>query len=261
MTFAKELEQLKEHDCKEGCLTIYLNTDQTSNDQQKGEWKIRLKNGLKKLEEYIHSSEHQNLAAYKKVKKQVQEEFNNLQLELPKSVVLIASATGKVLIKKLQISLENEFHWEKQPVLNQLERIQGQFPTEGIIFIQKEDIFTIETSLGEVKKELAYHLNFEDEDWKQYEGVAARERMASGANHRDKYQNRLEANQQRWYKTLAGTIEKEAKIRGWTAIYLVGQPDATSEFEKYLDYIKVKKINKNYHKFTSKELVGQVLAS
>ncbi|WP_332696492.1 VLRF1 family aeRF1-type release factor [Halalkalibacter lacteus] len=261
MTFAKELQRLRERDCEEGCLTIYLNTDQTSNNQQKGEWKIRLKNGLKKLEEYIHSSEHHNLDAYKKVKKKAQEEMNHIQLELPKSIFLIASSNGEVLLKKLQISLDNEFHWEKQPDLNQLERVQEQFPTEGILFIQKEDIFAIETSLGEVKKELAYHLDLENEDWKQYEGVAARERMASGANHRDKYENRLEANKQRWYKRLAGTIEKEAKHRGWTKIYLVGQSDVTSDFEKYLDYIKVKKINKNYQKFTSKELVGQVLAS
>lgn len=34
-------------------LTIYLNTDRSDPNQQKGEWRIRLKNGLKRLEQYI----------------------------------------------------------------------------------------------------------------------------------------------------------------------------------------------------------------
>jgi hypothetical protein len=78
MTLLKELQQLKDQYCEEGVLTIFLNTDQTSNDQQKGEWKIRMKNGLKKLEEYNESSEQMHLHSYKKIKKKAISEINKL---------------------------------------------------------------------------------------------------------------------------------------------------------------------------------------
>lgn len=66
MALAEELRQLRKQRCEGGCLTIYLNTDQSIRNQKKGEWKIRLKNGLKKLEEYIAASNKEELAAYKK---------------------------------------------------------------------------------------------------------------------------------------------------------------------------------------------------
>ncbi|WP_227938966.1 VLRF1 family aeRF1-type release factor [Alkalihalobacillus deserti] len=261
MAILKELQQLKDQYCEEGVLTIYLNTDQTSNDQQKGEWKIRLKNGLKKLEEYIESSDRKHLSTYKKIKRKAKAEIVKLQLELPKSLVLIATANGDLFIKKLKLRVNNQFHWEKKPVISQLEQIQSDYPQEGILFIQKEDVFIIETSLGEVNNEISYELDLENEDWKQYEGVGARERMASSANHRDKYDQRVEAIQQRWYKHIASELDKKAKEKGWQHIYLVGEQELISEFVKHLKFINIKIINKNYTKFTSKEIVDQVLAS
>lgn len=261
MALLKELQELQGRTCEEGCLTMYLNTDQSSIDQQKGEWKIRLKNGLKKLEEYIEISESNNLAIYKKLKKRVISEVHDLQAEMPKSIVLIAAADGYWMLKKLQVRVENEFHWEKHPVLEQLKDIQNEFPKSGVLLIQKRDISTIETSLGEVNEELSYHWDLESEDWKQYEGVAASERIASSANHRDQYEQRFEANQHRWYKQLASIIQKQANNKGWNKIYLVGPPEQISEFEKHFSYENIEKVKKNFTNLKPHEVVSEVLAS
>lgn len=261
MTLTKELEQLKEQYCEKGILTIYLSTDQTSNDQQKGEWKIRLKNGLKRLEEYIQSSDEKNVKTYKTLKKKATEEILKLQTELPKSLVVLTFPSGELVVKRLQIKVENEFHWEKKPVIRQLENIQKEYPQEGIIFIQKEEVLVIKTSLTEVNSELGFDLEVDDEDWKQYEGVAASERMASSANHRDKYDQRIEALQQRWFKKLATILEKQAVEEGWQHIYLVGEPELVSEFKKHIAFPSRTVINKNYTKCSSKEIVNQVLVS
>ncbi|TWI53591.1 VLRF1 family aeRF1-type release factor [Halalkalibacter nanhaiisediminis] len=261
MVLKKELQKLQTQICKEGYLTIYLNTDQSSGDQQKGEWKIRLKNGLKKLEEYIEVSEKENINAYKKLKKRVTSEIHDLQADMPKSVLVIASADGDWLLEKLQIRVENEFHWEKQPILEQLEKLQRKFPKSGILLVQKRDLSIIETSLGEVLEQLSYQWDLENEDWKQYEGVAATERVASGANHRDQFEQRFEANQQRWYKQLASVIQKKAKNKGWQKIYLVGPPELINEFEKYLTYDEIDKIKKNFNDLKPHEIVNDVVAS
>ncbi|MCL7749121.1 VLRF1 family aeRF1-type release factor [Halalkalibacter alkaliphilus] len=261
MPLIKELRQFKNQSCNEGYLTIYLSTDQTSNDQQRGEWKIRLKNGLKKIEKYIEADNEATIKAYRHVKKKATEAIYAIQTELPKSIVLIASPNGDFFLRKLQIPVENTFYWDNEPKIEQLERLSKEYPTEGILFVQKEHVFMIETSLGEINIERLYNLEIEKEDWKQYDGIAASERMAKRANHRDKYEQRFEANQQRAFKDLANTIQKEADRNKWSTIYLVGEQGLTTEFEKQLLFPTVKIIDKNYKKFSSKEIVGQVLAS
>ena len=86
---------------------------------------------MKKLEEYIEVSEKENINVYKKLKKRVTSEIHDLQADMPKSVMVIASADGDWVLEKLQIRVENEFYWEKHPVLEQLEKLQRKFPKSG----------------------------------------------------------------------------------------------------------------------------------
>jgi hypothetical protein len=116
--------------------------------------------------------------------------------------------------------------------------------------------------MGEVKNEQEYQLILENEgDWKQYEGLAAGERMASSANDRDKYDQRHAAIQQRWYKQVASELDKKAINNGWKHIYLVGEKVLISEFKQSIKFSSVTTIYKNYTKCTSKEIINQVVAS
>ncbi|WP_088102332.1 VLRF1 family aeRF1-type release factor [Halalkalibacter urbisdiaboli] len=255
----KELQQMKSKNGERGCLTIYLNTDQSSNDQCKGEWKIRLKNGLNKLEEYIEASEADALPTFKKLKKQAMKSIEDLQTQLSKSLVFIGTKQ-EWRLEKLQVPVENEFYWEEEPMLEQLKSLTEKYPLTGIIVIQKMYMGIVETKLGEVISEYSYDRDIENEDWKQYEGVAATERIASGANHRDQFDQRVEANQHRWLKELASLIEKRADQQRWQEIYLVGS-EMSQEFRKYLLERKVRLIKKNLTNRKAHELVHEVLAS
>ncbi len=182
-----------------------------------------------------------------------------MQTSLPRSIVFLGSADGKWQLKRLHVSVENEFRWEKHPALEQLEHIQKAFPKVGVLVVQKLDVIAIETSLGKVERELSYTWDIDDEDWKEYEGTAASERMASGATHVDQFEQRLDANQQRWFKNLAQRIQQIAKQSGWHTIYLTGSAEAISEFKKHLTYRKVTVIKKNFTKFKSHEIITEVV--
>lgn len=261
MPLEKELQKLRDKQCAEGCLTIYLNTDQSSVDQKKGEWKIRLKNGLNKIEEYIQASSESELKSFKKLKKKASKEIPDMQTSLSRSLIFLGSADGEWEIKKLNVPVENEFRWENKPAIEQLEKIQQDYPKVGVLVIQKLDVFVIETSLGEVDREFAYSWDIEDEDWKEYEGIASADRTASGATHKDQYDQRFEANQQRWFKQLAQDIQKKAKEAGWQEIYVSGSNEAAGEFEKHLTFREVTVIPKNFTKIKGHEIVSEVLAS
>lgn len=149
MSLAKDIERFKQIHCDDGCLSIYLRTSLSSTDQQKGEWKIRLKNGLKKLEEYLEASENDaELKSFKRLKKLAEKNIKELSPNLPKSIVFIGSASGDLYVKKLQVPVENDFRWEHYPVVDQLENLEAKYPLSGIVMIQKTDVLAVETSLG-----------------------------------------------------------------------------------------------------------------
>src|SRR5690554_4181193 len=137
MGLAEDLENLKQFQCSQGkcVLSVYLNTDRSEKSQQQGEWKIRLKNGLKRLEEYLIASGNENeLKSYQILKEKVNKEILGNQTRLMKSVIIFASEEQNLWsVHYLQLPVNTSFNWEKTPVLDQLETLQLTFPKSGII--------------------------------------------------------------------------------------------------------------------------------
>ena len=54
MSLSKELQSLKDFYCEDRCvLSVYLNTYPGDPQQLNGGWKIHLKNGFKRIDEYL----------------------------------------------------------------------------------------------------------------------------------------------------------------------------------------------------------------
>lgn len=257
MALSERIGVLKHTQCEKGVLTIYLNTMRTNS-----EWKLRLKNGLKKLEQYIEARGNKTeLKDYRKLKKQILKEVKDQQLNLQKSIVIFASVDKEIWeLHHLQLTVENEFFWEDRPMLEQLEEIQKQFPSRGIIVVQQKEILAIDMSLGEVSDEAYFTLDIEKEDWRKYEGVAATERRASGANHKDRFEERMDVHINRSLKGIAPIIDQLAKAKKWQGIYMVGQPELVEEVKKHIKTGLVKVIPKNLYNQSSHQIVGEVLA-
>jgi protein required for attachment to host cells len=228
-------------------LSVYLNTDRSNQDQQKGEWKIRLKNGLRKLEEYLEaSSNDEPLKNYQKIKKKVEKEIQGNQTNLQKSVVIFASEDKDLWsVHYLQLPVETQFHWESSPVTDQLEKLQEEYPTAGIVLTNMDEIRIIDTALGEVNDTRTYTFDPEVEKWTFKDGMGATNAMQSGASHVDKVQQRFEENMQRFYKDIAGNIDQMKRDRKWKSVYLVGEPEMTRTLESQLRANVEKSVNKN----------------
>ncbi|MCD8509473.1 MAG: VLRF1 family aeRF1-type release factor [Bacillus sp. (in: Bacteria)] len=262
MALAKELEALKDFRCSEGkcVLSVYLNTDRASKNQQKGEWKIRLKNGLKRLEEYlIASGDKEQLKSYKKLKRKVDKEIKGNQSQLLKSVVIFASEEQNLWsVHYLQLPVETNFHWETAPVLDQLTKLQEDFPKSAIIMPSRDEIKIYDIDLGEVKDTRVYQFDPESEDWRFKTGTAATERMASGANHVDYYEQRFEENLYRFYKEIAGNIENMYREREWKVVYLVGEPEKVRTLKSQLKVEVHGAINKNLNNSDASKVLEEV---
>ncbi|MFB4165810.1 VLRF1 family aeRF1-type release factor [Alteribacillus sp. JSM 102045] len=260
MGLLEELKNYKKQHDDTGILTIYLNTDFGEGSQHKGEWKIRLKNGLKKIKEYVETSGTQEeQKTFKKLADLADQHIYDQQMNLQKSYIFMASADGNFHVERiLQVPVETEFHWEKKPVLNQLEEMQSSYPAAGIVMVQKSDVHFIDTALGEIREEKHFSWEVESEDWNQYEGNSATERISSGSTQVDEVQQRFEENRQRWYKNLAPVLDKEVKKRNQQGIYLVGNKESIRDLEKHLGAKVIDSIPKNLTSKSSHEVLNKV---
>lgn len=258
MALAEELKEIKSKQDELGILTIYLNTDLSEQD----EWKIRLKNGIKRLEEYAEKSgEKEGKKAVKYLLREANAYIYDQQKNMQKSLVLFASADGDLWTAKiLQVPVESSFQWDVAADTDQLEEIQEKYPAAGIIVTQQRDVTLIDVALGEVRDEKKFSWDLEKEDWVDYDDQSSPPSAADTSV--DDFQRRFEENKHRWYKNLAPVLTKELKNRGLNGSYFVGSKEAVSELTQHIgdSYIKGK-IAKNLGSKPTHEIVDQVYGS
>lgn len=220
-------------------LTFYLNTDPTSE-----EWKIRLKNGLKRTEEYHKVSNPDEVGTLAKIIKKVNVKVRDMQRNLATSLVCFASK-DEVLLYPFHFPVENDFTWRAEAHTEQLEQLFEKFMRTGVILLQANSVTLITSTLGELEDEVHYEIDFSTESWKRYRGLAYGGIISSSANHRHKFERRMRENQARWYRSITPTIRNYAKEKAWKSIYLVGPATLTEGLRKQLNQKITAEINRN----------------
>ncbi|SDX99846.1 VLRF1 family aeRF1-type release factor [Salimicrobium album] len=267
MDLKKEINKLENvHLMKpEKVFTMYLNTDPADPDQQGGEWKIHLKNGLNNFEHYLQedgdSDEKRN---YWAVKEKVQNYIDENEQHFGKSVVIIASADETVwFAERFQMPVETAFYWEEQPVVDQLKEMYKQFPKTGIILTQKENIKLIDAELAQLKDTKVYELDLNTEDWRLHQGghASGASTGSGGAKQSksDQYNERFEANRYRWYKSIAPKLDKQAKEHGWEQIIMVGDKEEVDDLRDNMNKEVDKIVNKNLLDHEEMKVINQIV--
>ncbi|WP_117148925.1 MULTISPECIES: VLRF1 family aeRF1-type release factor [Paraliobacillus] len=236
MRLNKELKELESLQVvkPEGILTMYLNTDPSDPEQSGGEWKIQLKNSMNSFENYLkQSDDKEELDKFKKVRKQVENFMFENQKNLKKSVIIFASSDQLTWFAEiLQLRVESTFYWQETPVLDQLKNLNQSYPKLGIVLAQQNQVKIIEAELGKIVNTELFELDLDTEDWRQFAGPRA---STSGKNlQTDQFDKRFEANQKRWYKNLAPTLDKVAKNHNWKKIYLAGEKEEALDLASYM---------------------------
>lgn len=239
--------------------TMYLNTDPSDPDQQGGKWKINLKNGLQKFEHYLKQDNNdEEIKNFKVIKEKVQDFISQNELNLQRGIFIVATADESIWVAEIvQVRLKSEFFLEERPALYQIQSLIKEFPKSGIILVRKNIIKIIESVMNEVTDTTYFELNLETENWHRKTGELA---GGPGAAKilTDNFDARYEANQQRWYKSIAPKLDKHAKDQEWEQIIIVGEGEATQivkdHMNKPIDHI----INKNMLEHSDSKVMKEV---
>ncbi|MEN2767972.1 VLRF1 family aeRF1-type release factor [Ornithinibacillus xuwenensis] len=245
--------------------SMYLNTDPSDPDQQGGEWRIHLKNGLNSFENYLEAEgDSEELRNYRSIKSKVQQYVKECELNLAKSIVIFATPDEKIwFAERFQMPVETVFYWEETAKIDQLKEMYQQFPKTGIVLTQKEAIKVIDSELGRLKDTKMYLLDLETEDWKEQTSQEnEQEPTELGGSHMkpDDFQQRFEANRYRLYKTFASKLDKLAKDKKWDCIYLVGDKVEAQDLMNNMNKPVTDIVNKNMLDHEEKKVMEAVMA-
>ncbi|MGJ9457534.1 VLRF1 family aeRF1-type release factor [Oceanobacillus sp. CF4.6] len=259
----KELENVRAEGSNK-VFTMYLNTDPSDPDQQGGEWKIHFKNGMRNFEKYLEeANDKEELKNFQLVKKNVEKYMKENEQQHLKGIIVFATADEVVWYADMvQMRLENEFYWQETPELDQFRKLKDTYPKTGIILVQQNEIKVIESYLNQLEDTLSYELDVEEETWRVMQGPRkgnSATGMGSTNLQKDNFEARYEANQQRWYKSIAPKLDKQAKDKKWEKIFVVGEAASSKELEKQMNKPVNEVIQKNMLDHEESKVMKEVL--
>src|SRR5699024_228492 len=262
MLLKQQIEELKNKtfDEPQKVYSMYLNTDPRDPEQQNGKWKIKLKKSLQDLAETTKKSDsHEEKNQAKSMIEKVEQEVYDREPDMQCSFVFFGTADEELWFSKmLHIPVETELHWEYQSNVAQLEKLEEAYPYTGVVVMQQDSVLAIETEAGTILDKTLYTLDLNTDDWREHEGPQGDDLTQGGAK-RDEFNERVKANQQRWYKSLASRLEKKGKKHGWKQMYLVGEKDELERIRPYFQKPIDKMVNKNILNWNVSHILAEAL--
>lgn len=261
MSISKELQSLKEFQCADRCvLSAYLNTNPADPDQLKGAWKIHLKSGLKRIDEYLTASEDDNeIKAFNELKEKVMKEVEDHKNDLSKGVVIFAAREPELWsVYYVQVPVKTSFHWENHPVTEEMEYMYKAYPEAGIVLPSFGEVRILDTAMGSTIGEITYDFDPNLEGWGERGKASAAHNVGMGSTKGDALEPRLRENLQRFYKDMGEIVERLKKERGWREIHVSGEADLAKAFAETLREKPVSCIHKNLNNSKPAEILHQV---
>ncbi|MDE0562805.1 VLRF1 family aeRF1-type release factor [Exiguobacterium sp. B2(2022)] len=239
MALSTELGKIKKlHNEEAGVLSLYLSTKPS----ERNKWEIHLKNELRRLEQEVEASgDDAKVKGFKEVRERAEREIKQNEHKLLRSIVLFAEANnGLFELHFLQLDVDNESHYGDKPNLEQIEKLDAEFPNTGILLPQMDAITVYDTRLGEVEDVTVYELDLNSDEWRRYQGRGSRGNAASSSQV-DQYDSRKEKQIQRFYREIAGEIHSLRKRHGWNEMVIIGQERSASLLKDELN-IEVERV-------------------
>ncbi|MBY0224158.1 MULTISPECIES: VLRF1 family aeRF1-type release factor [Sporosarcina] len=263
MNVSEELKKLKAFRCDDRCvLSVYLNTNPADPDQQQAAWRIHLKSGLKRLDEYlVASGDEKELTAFRLVKDKVMKEIEHNQGELAKGAVIFAAAEPEIWsVHFVQVAVKTSFHWENHAMTDELEYMLKAYPESGIVLPSYGEVRILDTAMGRIRDETVYEFDSGLDVWKEQKGVKSSIQRGVGG-HTDEFDQRLRANLGRFYKEMGSIVGKMKSKRGWKEVHVAGEAELAKSFASTLREKPESCIHKNFGRTKNDQIIQKIFES
>jgi len=263
MGFMENWKALQKYSAQsaERFLTIYLNTEPTANTQP--EWKIRLKNGFKKLAEYTQAGEEPRyLDMLMELQAKVEEKVENSRTEMKKGLIIVADSSGGLFFcEKIQTGVPNAFYFESEPHLEELQALMSRCPAAGIVQLSNDTVTVLDSLLCEINAEYYYEWDMINDEFRERPSTSTSDLKSASNKQRENYSEPWEVIRPRWIKRLTPIIERMAREHQWEEIILSGEKQIASQVKEALNSkISVHIVPKNLSNMPSHNVLQEAYA-
>lgn len=225
------LRQLIEWRPALGVLSVYVHVDPA--DRSQG-WRIQLREQLRGLER--EASPHEERRAFEAALSEIQERFpeNGAPPEGRGHVGFIELSEKRpaAVWRNMQMAPpRTEALRAPRPYVRSLVELFAEGPHVGVVLVSAERVRLLEWSLGAIRELDDWEITLFSRDWR--ERKAERSLAGAGswtsASGRDQYDQRLEANRERFLHEVGAGISEEHARRNWRHILAFGTEEHPGE--------------------------------
>ena len=233
---AKLLRRLVEWRSEAGILTVYVHVD--PGDRGRG-WRIELRERLHELLE--ETAPHAERRAFEAAANEVLERFpeNGAPPEGRGHVgfIELAEKHPTAVWRSMQIGprrIEAAVH--ERPVIRPLVELFAEGPHVGVALISADRIRLLEWSLGAIRELQDWEITLLSRDWRERKAERSMQgpRSWTSSSGRDQFDQRLDANRQRFLREVASLVAQEQSKRAWHHLIAFGAEDLPSDFAEGL---------------------------
>lgn len=232
-------------------LSIYLLTAPARSD-----WKIRFKNGMNRMSEYIECSSPDQLDLFAMIRQKVERKIQDYQTILTNSLVCFATS-DHILFYRLQIPVQNDFQWRRQPATDQLHQLLQKYPKSAILLLQHGKVTMITSQLGEILKQITFLFNFQTHRWQLLSSSSNDEPHSFMLPQRDV--RNFQKNVSRWYRQITPTIRQYLHKNQSQQIYVTGPASLRKALTKNLQIKITSEKNHNYANKTAQHILKEMI--
>lgn len=225
------LRQLIEWGPALGVLSVYVNVDRA--DRSQG-WRIELREQLRALAREVSS--HEERRAFEAAASEVEERFpeNGAPPEGRGQVGFIELSEKRpaAVWRSMQMApRRTEALRAQRPYVRPLVELFAEGPHVGVVLVSAERVRLLEWSLGAIRELDDWEITLFSRDWR--ERKAERSLAGAGswtsASGRDQYDQRLEANRERFLHEVGSRVSEQHERRNWRHIVAFGTEEHPRE--------------------------------
>jgi hypothetical protein len=219
-----------------GVVSVYLEIDPADRG---GAWKTELRNGVAELRECEQGLDHQARealrASARRVAARLAEPDRPNLARGETGFVEVGSGDAKELWWSSQVAPRSPgvAYFAREPVLAPLVDLACRGVPRGVAILSAERVRLFEREPGRLEELRSWELTLTSGDWRERKAPMvpnpAAGRAVSAAGH-DQFDERLEANRQRFLRECGRLAAAVASRRGWSELLAFGAPPDSDRF-------------------------------
>ncbi|MDP8961668.1 MAG: VLRF1 family aeRF1-type release factor [Actinomycetota bacterium] len=223
-----------------GVLSVFVGITPERAAEPRPGWPIAIRNELRALRQRVkEEGPHERWVA-------LSERVEKLEPELERLLDASRYGRGRALFATvvddrvetvaIQIPFQDRVVFDRSAYIRPLVAVYDEARPAGIAVVYSRGVRLLEWRVGEAEELFHEVFTVGGRDWREHTGPAPAQPLDTrpGGHRRDRYQERVDENRNRFLREQAGAVADLANRRSWDRLIVAGDPRLTKSFSEEL---------------------------